>query len=134
MLVRKGAVMIDNGNATLFVSDMDRAVEFYTQTLGLKLRRRFGNHWAEVEAGPDLVIGLHPASEKSPAPPGTTGSVQIGLSVDEPLESVIEKLRKQGVTTGPVIVDDDAGRFASLTDPDGNTHYLWENKPQHEPA
>ena len=134
MLVPKGAVMIDNGNATLFVSDMDRAVEFYTQTLGLKLRRRFGNHWAEVEAGPDLVIGLHPASEKSPAPPGTTGSVQIGLSVDEPLETVIAKLHERGVTTGPVIVDDDAGRFASLADPDGNTHYLWENKPQHEPA
>ncbi len=134
MLGPKGAVMIDNGNATLFVSDMDRAVEFYTQTLGLKLRRRFGNHWAEVEAGPDLVIGLHPASEKSPAPPGTAGSVQIGLMVDEPLEEVISKLREQGVTFTGSVIDDEAGRFAYLSDPDGNTHYLWENKPQHEPA
>ena len=53
--------MFSNGNATIFVSDMDRSVNFYTKILGLKLAQRFGNHWASVEAG-KLTIGLHPAS------------------------------------------------------------------------
>ncbi|MCU1262991.1 MAG: hypothetical protein JWO80_5876 [Bryobacterales bacterium] len=36
--------MISGGNATVFVSNMDRAVEFYTGVLGLKLTNRFGDH------------------------------------------------------------------------------------------
>ena len=44
--------MISGGNATVYVSDMDTAVRFYTETLGLTLTNRFGNHWATLEAGP----------------------------------------------------------------------------------
>jgi hypothetical protein len=39
-------------------ADMDRAVRFYSSTLGLKLADRFGNHWASVERGRGLTIGL----------------------------------------------------------------------------
>ena len=52
--------MITGGNATVYVSDMDRAVDFYVNLLGLKLGQRFGNHWAQIEVGQSLVIGLHP--------------------------------------------------------------------------
>jgi len=41
--------MITGGNATVYVSDMDRAVSFYVNVLGLKLGQRFGNHWAEIK-------------------------------------------------------------------------------------
>jgi len=58
--------MITGGNATVYVSDMNRAVDFYVGLLGLKLAERFGNHWAQIEAGKSLVIGLHPKSEKAP--------------------------------------------------------------------
>ena len=60
--------MIKGGNATIFVSDMDRAVRFYTESLGLKLQYRAGDHWAQVEAGDGLCIGLHPAGPDSPRP------------------------------------------------------------------
>ena len=120
--------MIDGGNATVFVKDMDRAVAFYTETLGLPLRFRAGNHWAEVQAGKTLVIGLHPGSPNQPAP-GTAGAVQIGLSVDEPIDDVVKELTGRGVHfTGPVINDDDAGSFALFNDPDGNSLYLWQTK------
>ncbi|HEX4134941.1 MAG TPA: VOC family protein [Bryobacteraceae bacterium] len=56
--------MISGGNATVFVSNMDAAVRFYTEVLGLKLTNRFGDNWATVEAGKGLTIGLHPASPK----------------------------------------------------------------------
>ena len=120
--------MIDGGIATVFVTDMDRAVAFYTDTLGLKLRMRAGDHWAEVEAKRDLVIGLHSASPDGPQP-GTAGAVQIGLQVNEPLEDVVGELTRRGVAfTGPII-DDTNVRLAFFADPDGNVHYLCEVTP-----
>ena len=54
--------MFSRGNVTVYVSNMDRAVRFYSETLGLKLAYRFGDHWASIEAGTGLTIGLHPVS------------------------------------------------------------------------
>jgi len=34
---------------TIFVSNMDAAVRFYTESLGLKLAERYGDHWASIE-------------------------------------------------------------------------------------
>lgn len=120
--------MIIGGNATVFVKDMDQAVDFYTKVLGMKLRARYDNHWAEVEAGNTLLIGLHPQTEKAP-PPGTQGSVQIGLTLDQPLVEVVERLKQKGVQFDGPIVDDKAGIFASFRDPDGHLLYFWETKP-----
>ena len=117
--------MISGGNVTVMVSDMDAAVAFYTEVLGLKLTNRFGNHWATVQAGQSLVIGLHPASPKRPAP-GTKGSMLIGIEIDERIEDVIEKMQRKGVRfTGPIIKDA-PGCFVDFVDPDGNSLYLWE--------
>lgn len=119
--------MISGGNATIFVSDMDRAVKFYTETLGLKLRMRAENFWAEVQAGDTLVLGLHPASP-SAKDPGTEGSIQIGLTVDEPLEKIQARLKDAGVQFEGDIIDDEPGRFVQLRDPDGHRLYFWEMK------
>ena len=119
--------MITGGNATVFVTDMDKAVEFYTQVLGLTLRFRAENYWAEVQAGSDLVIGLHPASPKSPAP-GTPGAVQIGLLVGGTMEDAVAELTDKGITFDGPIIDDASVRLAYLKDPDGNVVYLCEHK------
>ncbi len=105
-----------------WVADMDRAVDFYTRTLGLELRMRHGDDWAELDGG-DVRIGLHGgiAAGASPVPGGTVvfevdeldvtkaGLEQRGLSFDEHLGEV-------------------AGyaRYASFTDPDGNALQLIE--------
>jgi catechol 2,3-dioxygenase-like lactoylglutathione lyase family enzyme len=117
--------MITGGNATVFVSDMDREVDFYVETLGLALKSRFGNHWAEGSVGNELVIGLHQQSDASPAP-GTRGAISIGLSIDEPIAEVVERLSKQGVQfRGPVVDDAEGGiALAFFGDPDGNDLYL----------
>lgn len=117
--------MISGGNVTVFVSNMDAAIEFYTEVLGLKLGNRYGNNWATVEAGKGLTIGLHPASPKYPAP-GTRGGMMLGLEVDEPLEGAVARLKEKGARVNNSIVQDDAGRFANLEDPEGNPIYLWE--------
>ena len=117
--------MITGGNATVYVSDMDLAVSFYVNVLGLKLKQRFGSHWAEIKVGENLVIGLHPKSEKVPAP-GTSGAISIGLMIDEPIDEVVQRLGAKGVSfRGPVVRDEKAGiAFASFGDQDGNDLYL----------
>ena len=124
--------MITGGNATVFVSDMDRAVQFYSEVLGLKLTNRFGNDWATVEAGKGLTIGLHPASPKHPAP-GTRGATMLGLEIDEPIDSAVARLSKKGVPIQGSIVRSGEGNFAHLEDPDGNEIYLWEVNRQTVP-
>jgi catechol 2,3-dioxygenase-like lactoylglutathione lyase family enzyme len=116
--------MITGGNATVYVSDMDRAVDFYVNVLGLKLAQRFGNHWAQIEVG-GLVIGLHPKSDKAP-PPGTSGAISIGLLVDEPIDEVAGRLGAKGVQfRGPVVRDEKGGiALAFFGDQDGNDLYL----------
>ena len=48
---------IKNGNVTLMVSDMDRAVKFYRDTLGLALTFRAGGEWAQL-SGAGMTIGF----------------------------------------------------------------------------
>ena len=117
--------MISGGNATVFVSNMDRSVHFYCDVLGLRLTNRFGDHWATVEAGKGLTIGLHPASPKYPAP-GTKGAMMLGLEIDEPIEGLVAQLNAKGAKITAPIVNDTAGRFVHLEDPDGNEIYFWE--------
>ena len=131
--------MINGGTATVFVSNMDNAVRFYSEVLGLKLTNRFGNHWATVQAGKTLTIGLHPWSAKYP-PPGTKGTVQIGLVVsrDEPIEQFADRLRRHGVAVSEIIRGEpDEANYVSFADPDGNPIYVGDWDPEftegHEP-
>jgi catechol 2,3-dioxygenase-like lactoylglutathione lyase family enzyme len=118
-------MMIAGGNATVFVSNMDAAVRFYTEILGLRLAERYGDHWATVDAGKGFTIGLHPSSPKYPKP-GTKGGMMLGLEVTASLESVVSLLRSHAVHVDGDIVRDEGGSFAHLEDPDGNPIYLWQ--------
>src|SRR5580700_8790981 len=87
--------MFSGGNVTVYVSNMDRAVRFYSETLGLKLAYRFGDHWASIEAGTGLTIGLHPASSENQA--GRKGSMAIGLQLKGSLADAVSALKGKGV-------------------------------------
>jgi catechol 2,3-dioxygenase-like lactoylglutathione lyase family enzyme len=115
--------MITSGNVTLYVANMDRAVRFYTETLALKLQYRFGDHWASVQVGNSLTIGLHPASAESPK---GVGGMMIGLELSGSIEEAVRQLEAKGVKFGSVVTEGKAGKFAHFTDPDGNGLYLAE--------
>lgn len=121
--------MIYGGNATVYVSDMDKAIRFYTEVLGLPLTNRFGNHFATVQAGKTLTIGLHPARQGSP-PPGTKGAVQIGFVVsrDTPLEAFAARLRSHGVKVSDIFASVEAN-YVFFEDPDGNPIYVGDWDP-----
>jgi catechol 2,3-dioxygenase-like lactoylglutathione lyase family enzyme len=55
-----------------FVSDMDRAVKFYRDTL--RLRLKFSSpHWSEFVTG-DTTVALHPARSRARRAPSAWGS------------------------------------------------------------
>jgi catechol 2,3-dioxygenase-like lactoylglutathione lyase family enzyme len=113
--------MFASGNVTIYVKDMDRAVRFYSETLGLKLAYRFGDHWAAVELGKGLTIGLHPVNEESPA---VEGGMAIGLELSGDIHEAMKTLAARGVEfTGPVNTGK-AGSFVGFKDPDGHLLYL----------
>lgn len=120
--------MFSSGNVTIHVANMDRAVKFYTETLGLKLAYRFGDHWASVELGKGLTIGLHPRSAESPTGPG---GMSIGLELSGSMEEAVRRLEAKGVRFGSVINEGKAGKFAHFHDPDGNLLYLAELEWSH---
>jgi catechol 2,3-dioxygenase-like lactoylglutathione lyase family enzyme len=59
-----------------FVSNMDDAVTFYRDTLGLPLKFQSPG-WSEFATG-STVLALHPSSERNPP-----GKVELGFSVDD---------------------------------------------------
>jgi len=117
--------MYRSGNVTLYVTDMDRAVRFYTEALGLKLAYRFGNHWASVELGKGLTIGLHPTNEQ-PAPSEGRRGPAIGLELSGKIEDAMKTLESRGVRFHGLSDEGKAGKFAGFQDPDGNQLYLAE--------
>jgi catechol 2,3-dioxygenase-like lactoylglutathione lyase family enzyme len=130
--------MFSNGNVTVYVSDMDAAIRFFTNALGLTLTNRFGRQWATIHAGPSywtkdeigagLIIGLHPRSAKAPAP-GTVGSIGFGVETYEPLERVIPDLTKRGVRITSEIIRFEAGNSVGFEDADGHASFVHEFPP-----
>lgn len=116
--------MIHGGNTTIYVRDINVSIRFYTDTLGLKLRMRVGDNWAEIDAGPGLMIGIHPSNPPHTPKPGTRGSLAIGLNVSQDIESVMRKLTDLGVTFEGPVVEDEHVKLAFFKDPDGNPLYL----------
>ena len=119
--------MYTSGNVTLMVADMDRSVEFYVDKLGLELKVRYGNEWAEV-AAPGVTLGLHQARGPLARSDPNIG-MSIGLAVDD-IEAAVRDLKAKGILFPSSIRETNDLREASFTDPDGAPLYLAEIKPQ----
>jgi len=59
-------VEIKKAYATIMVDDLDKAVDFYTNVLGMVEDLRFGDNWAEMVVR-GLTIGLHPKRQGAPS-------------------------------------------------------------------
>ena len=118
--------MIKGGNVTVFVTDVSKAVQFYTKVLGLKLLKRHTKHWATLSAGSGLIVGLHEKSPNHPQP-GTKGAVILGLQVPGSLRTELERLESLKVHVERSGVDD-IGKFAYIHDPDGNPLYVFSTQ------
>ena len=102
-----------------YVTDIERAISFYTDVLGLKLVSR------DVVARFDIdgvLFELVPKASDKNLSGG--GNARLCLRVDN-IEQAVEDLAAKGIRTGPT-KEVENGRLASFEDPDGNEIYLWE--------
>lgn len=77
------------GYAIHFVEEMDRAVAFYRDTLGLTLKFASPG-WSEFATG-ETTLALHPASAQNPA-----GSTHLGFTANG-VETLHQSLAGKGV-------------------------------------
>jgi predicted enzyme related to lactoylglutathione lyase len=104
-----------------WVTDMDRAVAFYENVLGLTLARRDGQDWAEFDAG-GRRFALHGATEGQSVTPGGATAV----FVVEDLDRARASLSARGVAPEHEGDVSGYGRFASFQDSEGNEFQLIE--------
>jgi catechol 2,3-dioxygenase-like lactoylglutathione lyase family enzyme len=102
-----------------WIADLDRAIAFYTDVLGLRLVRRDGDEWAELDAGP-IRLALHAGAGDGRDPGGT-----VVFEVDD-LDATRFAMETRGASFGDDGEVDGIARFASFTDPDGNRMQLIE--------
>jgi len=107
-----------------YVTNMDKAVKFYTEVLGLPLKVRFENNWAEADAGP-ITIGLHPTEDGSKP---KKGGGTISLNVRD-IDGFVNEIKSKGAKVGK-IQSPERGRFVMISDPDGNEIHVVEFDPK----
>jgi lactoylglutathione lyase len=108
----------------IFVHDIDRAVEFYRDTLGLPMTKH-GSFGAEFLEG-DTHVGVHPAVH--PQAKALVGR-HTGITLFVPdLLHYCGVLHDRGVRFLTEPTQQAWGIMAMISDPDGNVLALWEDK------
>src|SRR5215211_3822603 len=105
------------------VSDQEKAIEFYVDTLGFEKRADvpFGNgyRWVEVApAGGETTIALAPPPEGTP-----TGNAQTGIALNTgEIDAVHTELRERGVDVDAEVsrMGEDVPPLFWFRDPEGN--------------
>ena len=107
------------------VTDMDKAVAFYRDILGLKVIGEIGKTWTEFDTGGfALSVGVYGAK---PVKKGEKGNVSVGLAVDD-VKAAVEYLKGKGVQINMELQDFPPCHMASISDPDGNEITLHHRK------
>ena len=107
--------------ALYHVRDLDRALAFYRDVLGLPAGERW-KKWVEVEA-PNMTIALA-LLDGAPEKPDRSA---VALAVDD-VDEAIAGLKAAGVTIAHGPDDDPVCRHASILDPDGNIIWIHARK------
>ena len=113
-----------------FVSDVDRAVAFYTQHLDFMVEHQFGPAIAIISGhGLSLLLSGPSSSAARPMPdgrqPGPGGWNRIMIGVAD-LDAEVSQLRNAGVKFRNDVVTGPGGRQILVEDPDGNIIELFE--------
>ena len=116
------------------VTDLERAIAFYTQQLGFELESQVGKVFASVSLGRlRLILGAPGSSGSRPMPDGRKqepgGWNRILIYVDD-LDAQIDRLRPNGVRFRNDIEEGPGGKQIQIEDPDGNPIELHET-PRH---
>jgi predicted enzyme related to lactoylglutathione lyase len=97
------------------VTDMDRAVAFYRDVLGLAVEAQ-GDDWSEIDAN-GLKLGLN---AREGASQSADGGAVITFQPDNGIDAEVAELQGKGVEVSGGISDHEWGRIAPFKDSEGN--------------
>lgn len=108
------------GHVHLVVSDLDRAISFYRDLLGLSVTEQQANY-AFLSFGDhhhDLALQAHPSA--SSPPPNSRGLYHVAFELDTPAElrACYEWLQERGISVQSV--DHGISKSLYFDDPEGN--------------
>ncbi|HVP15557.1 MAG TPA: VOC family protein [Terriglobales bacterium] len=114
------------GSVIVNVQDLDEAVDFYRERLGLA-PSYVSPHWVEFDAG-----GVRLAAHKRPAglahPLHAQQPIAFGFETLD-LEAWVEEIRGRDVEFPTMPIEQDFGLYAEARDPDGNVIVFRETSP-----
>ncbi len=116
--------MTVNVHAYISVTDLERGIAFYCQALGLSLRRRLDDDWAELEGASVPIFLL--IRERPERLEGWT--VHLDFLTDD-LEAAERRARETGAGLVREFQERVWGRMANMVDPFGNPFDLIEMAP-----
>lgn len=102
------------------VTDMDRAVAFYRDTLGLEVAMQQSD-WSEIDAN-GLKLGLN---AREGASKSADGGAVVTFQPDSSIDDEVQELRGKGVEFSGGISDHEWGRIAPFKDSEGNDLQLY---------
>jgi lactoylglutathione lyase len=111
------------GAVILLVSNMEKSVKFYRDTLGLPIKTK-SKDWTEFFNN-DTVMALHPAKKKSNIKTGS--GMLVGFEVGD-LEATVKKLKEKRVKFFKKPKEEPFGKHAIVQDPDGHLISIAEIK------
>lgn len=117
---------IEGGNVSFNVTDLDKATEFYTSGLGLKLKDRHLSDWAEIDAGKGFVIKLLQVKSLEPNRQSTQNTLAIHLTSNGPLQELVSVCKQRGISFTSSLAEHPSSRTITCADPDGNLLYITE--------
>ena len=104
------------GAVILLVSNMEKSIKFYSETLELPIKTR-SKDWTEFFSN-DTVLALHPAPKKKTILKTGSGTL-VGFEVTD-LDSTVKKLKERRVKFFKRPKEEPFGKHAIVQDPDGH--------------
>ncbi len=130
------------GHAVLRVRDLERSLEFYRDTLGLKEVGRYGNRMVFLSCGENHHdLALQQIGKGAPAPdPGAVGLYHLAFKVGDDFQDLVE-MKKRLEAAGVRILgasDHTVSKALYVLDPDGieielytdEDPAIWKANPQ----
>jgi catechol 2,3-dioxygenase-like lactoylglutathione lyase family enzyme len=111
------------GAAILLVSNMEKSIRFYRDTLGLPLKTK-SKDWTEFYSS-NTVLALHPARKKNNLKTGS--GMLVGFEVSD-LDATVKILKRKRVKFFKTPKEEPFGKHAIIQDPDGHLISLAEIK------
>jgi catechol 2,3-dioxygenase len=124
------------GHVHLKVSDLDRAIAFYSGVLGFEVQQRWGDSAAFLSAGGyHHHIGLNTWESRggTPPPKGHTGLYHVAILYPDraQLADALRRVLAAGIPLQGA-TDHGVSEAIYLSDPDGNGIELYRDRPQSE--